>query len=377
MGSIRRPRDGRGWEARYRGPTGHYRSRTFPTKREATRFLIEVEGDKARGSWVDPAGGRLLLESWVDQWWSTTTNLRPTTRVRDENYLANYILPAFGAVPLGRVTHLDVRTWVAELDDRGLAPATIVKAYQILGKVMQAAVDGGLIAISPCRRVPLPKIEREEMRFLNPAEVNRLADAIDDRFRALVLVGSYGGLRRSELAGLRMSRVDLLRGHVDVAEIMVEVQGKATFGPPKTRAGRRVVGLPRGVVDELAGHLSRRPNRLNDFVFQGPEGSVLRASPFRQRFWVPAVRAAGLEPLRLHDLRHTAVSFWIAAGASVKDIAVRAGHASVASVIDRYGHLMPDADAQLRDRLDAMLTAADALPSAAVEGAVVPLRTAP
>jgi integrase len=87
------------------------------------------------------------------------------------------------------------------------------KIYHLLGKVLGAAVDAGMIAQSPCQRVPLPKIEREEMRFLTPVEIARLADAIRPRYRALVLVGAYGGLRIGELAGLRRSRVDLLRGH--------------------------------------------------------------------------------------------------------------------------------------------------------------------
>lgn len=371
MASVRRPRDGRGWEARYRAPDGRYRSRTFPTKREAQRFVAEVEVDKARGSWVDPAGGRILLADWTEQWWTTTTNLRPSTRVRDESYLASYILPAFGRVPLGRITQLDVRAWVAELDSRELAPATVVKAYQILAKILRAAVDGGLIPSTPCRAVPLPRVEREEMRFLTPAQVAHLADVIDPRFRALVLVAAYGGLRRAELAGLRTARVNLPRGQLDIAEIMVEVQGRTTFGPPKTRAGRRVVGLPRSVATELGTHMAHRPDGESDLVFQGPAGGVLRASPFRQRFWLPAIRSAGLEPLRLHDLRHTAVSFWIAGGASVKEIAVRAGHASVATVLDRYGHLLPDSDTELRERLEQMFTAADHQP--APGGQVVPL----
>jgi integrase len=101
---------------------------------------------------------------------------------------------------------------VADLSARGLAPATVQKAYQLLGKVIAAAVDAGMLAQSPCRRVPLPRVEREQMRFLPPAQVAALADAIDRRYRALVLVGAYGGLRIGELAGLRRSRVDLLRG---------------------------------------------------------------------------------------------------------------------------------------------------------------------
>ncbi|HET7517181.1 MAG TPA: hypothetical protein VFN05_05690 [Actinomycetes bacterium] len=130
----------------------------------------------------------------------TTTNLRPKTRDRDELLLRRLALPSFGAVPLAAISQRDVRVWVADLNARGLAPATVQKAYQLLGKVMGAAVDAGMLAQSPCRRVPLPKVEREEMRFLTPAEVAALADAIEARYCALVLVGAYGGLRIGELA---------------------------------------------------------------------------------------------------------------------------------------------------------------------------------
>jgi integrase len=150
--------------------------------------------------------------------------------------------------------------------------------------------------------VPLPKVEREEMRFLSPAEVVTLVDAIDRRYRALVLVGAYGGLRIGELAGLRRSRVNLLRGTVQVAEILVEVRGVLHVGPPKTRASRRMVGLPRFVAEELAAHLAG-PGDPEGFVFTAPQGGPLRVTAFRARVWRPATRAAGLDGLRIHDLR--------------------------------------------------------------------------
>lgn len=80
--------------------------------------------------------------------------------------MRNHVLPVFGTTPLGRITQLDVRAWVADLHASGLAPATVHKASQTLSKVLRAAVDGGLIAQSPCRSVGLPKIESKEMRFL-------------------------------------------------------------------------------------------------------------------------------------------------------------------------------------------------------------------
>jgi hypothetical protein len=102
-------------------------------------------------------------------------------------------------------------------------------------------------------------------------------------------------------------------GTVDVAETVVEVEGRLLFGPPKTRAGRRRIGLPRRVVDELALHL-RAPSRPTDPVFRSPAGGPLRVTAFRNRIWRPATLAAGLPGLRIHDLRHTAVALWIAAG---------------------------------------------------------------
>ncbi len=118
-----------------------------------------------------------------------------------------------------------------------------------------------------------------------------------------------------ELAGLRRGRVDLLRGTVDIAEIVVEVHGQLYTGPPKTRAGRRTVGLPRVVVEELAAHLGP-VGPADAYVFTAEKGGVLRTSNFRVKVWLPAVRVAGLAPLRPHDLRHTAVALWIAAGAN-------------------------------------------------------------
>jgi integrase len=362
----KRVRNGRiTYRVRYRDPAGNQRSKVFARKADAQRFLNETETAKARGTWTDPALGRVLFREWLGEWWATTTNLRASSRARDESLLRRLALPSFGTVPLAAISQRDVRAWVADLSARGLAPATVQKAYQLLGKVMGAAVDAGMLAQSPCRRVPLPKVEREEMRFLTPAEVATLADAIRPRYRALVLVGAYGGLRIGELAGLRHSRVDLLRGTVQVAEIVVEVRGILHVGPPKTRASRRTVGLPRFVVEELAAHLAG-PGDPEGFVFTAPQGGPLRLPAFRARVWRPAVRSAGLDGLRIHDLRHTAVALWIAAGANPKEVAARAGHSSVSFTLDRYGHLYPEADAALRERLEVLYGTAQPAPTSPV-----------
>lgn len=221
-------------------------------------------------------------------------------------------------------------------------------------EVLRAAVDGGLIAQSPCRSVQHPKIETLEMRFLAPAEIATLAESMTGRHRALVVLDAYCGLRLGELAGLRRGRVDLVRRQVRVIETAVDVQGSLIFNAQKTRAGDRTVPIPPSVAERLADHLERFSQPGPDgLVFPGPDGA-LRPNAFRARHWAPAVRAAGLAPLRPHDLRHTAVALWMAAGASPKQIATWAGHTSVSVVLDRYGHLLPGHDDDVLARLDAL-----------------------
>jgi len=352
--------------ARYIDPAGRERAKSFTRRADAQKYLTEIEAAKLKGTWVDPAHGRVRFLAWFEEWWTTTVNLRPKTRTRNEMVFRLYVLPRFGAVPLDAITQREVRAWVTSLTARRLSPATVHKAYQLFAKAMAAAVDSGMLALTPCRGVPLPKIEHEEMRYLNPAEIACLAESIRPGYQALVFLGAYGGLRNGELAGLRRGRVDLLRGTVTVAEIVTEVEGRLFFGLPKTRAGRRTVGLPRFVIRELEAHLAD-PGDPSGHVFTAPNGGPLRVTAFRARTWRPATKAAGLEGLGIHDLRHTAVALWIAAGASPKEVAALAGHSSVSFTLDRYGHLYPDSYATLRDRLDALHSSAQERDAEAID----------
>jgi integrase len=116
------------------------------------------------------------------------------------------------------------------------------------------------------------------------------------------------------------------------------------------------VPLPRFVADALAEDVAGlEPGAL---VFPAPRGGPVRPSLWRRRVWRPAVDRAGLAPLRLHDLRHTAVALWIAAGASPVEVAARAGHTSTVTVLDPYGHLLPGAGERVTDALDAMARSA-------------------
>ena len=125
-------------------------------------------------------------------------------------------------------------------------------------------------------------------------------------------------------------------------------------GAPKTKAGRRTVPVAPTIATALEDHMGTyTPPEPQAPVFAGAGGGTLRAAAWRSRFWTPATRAAGLAPLRVHDMRHTAVALWIAAGANPKQLAAWAGHTSVAVVLDRYGHLFEGHEAAVLSRLDA------------------------
>ena len=297
FGSLRQLPSGR-WQARYRDAAGksHTAPQTFATRPEAARFLAQVETDLARGEWTDPRAGRVAFAEWAGRWQATTTNLRPNTRALHAYLLRRFLLPAFADTALADLDLMAVRSWLAGLEGAAVSPNTVAKAYRLLARIMDTAVEAALIVRNPCSVKGAATERAPEMRVATVAQVAALAEAIDPRYRALVLVAAYAGLRWGELVGLRVKRVDLLHGRITVAEQATEIDGQFTWGPPKTEAGRRTVTLPAVAAEALAEHLSTYSQPGPEgLVFTSTEGGLLRRSNFQRRVWRPATRAVGLE----------------------------------------------------------------------------------
>lgn len=353
MGWVRKvkQRSGFGWQARWRDPAGTERAKNFPRKVDAERYLVSLESDKLRGRYADPRLGRTKLTDWLTEWQSTRTNLSPATRLRDEASIRNHVIPKLGNVAIGQIQPVHVAQWVAALDAKGLAPATTRKAYQLLSAALRSAVDNGLIPLSPCRNVKLPRLQNPEMRILEPDEVKILADTIDERYRAMVLTAAYSGLRFGELCALRTERFDALRKTVRVEESLSEVRGEFYFKAPKSDASRRTISVPGFLVEKLAQHLATYLDS-SELVFTAPEGGPIRRTNFRRRVWIPAVEASVGEPCTFHDLRHSHAALLISQGEHPKVIQERLGHASIKTTLDTYGHLFDGLDEAAADRLD-------------------------
>jgi len=139
-------------------------------------------------------------------------------------------------VPLTAVRHADVAGWVAEL---ALAPATVRYVHRVFSLLLDLAVRDGRLASNPANGVRLPRVERAEKRFLTHQQVRDLADAAGPHATAILML-AYCGLRWGELAALRVSRLDLMRRRLTVAEAVTEVRGHLTWGTPKSHQHRSV-----------------------------------------------------------------------------------------------------------------------------------------
>lgn len=375
MANVKKLGEGRSarYRVKYRTKAGESRSQVFDLKREADAFAESVEPAKRKGTFTDPTRGKIDFGTLADAWLKLPSQSRPSTRARDESYLRTNIRPYFAGRRIGDLTRGDIQVWVDELTaDRNLAPATVVKAHQILAKILDSAVRDERLGVNPARTlIDLPELDDAEARFLTPDELLGLEASMPDRYAVLVPFLADVGLRIGEAAGLRWRDVDTWAGTVTVREKLVEVHGKATLGAPKTRAGRRIVPT---LTREVGQRLERTRGAPDAFVFASPEGGPLRPAAFRSRVWRPAVLAAGLgAPLPTpHSLRHSAVAHWIAAGVEPYKLAKWAGHRSVATIYSVYGHLLTNDATEERAALSAIRAAAEA--SRAESATVLPLR---
>lgn len=373
FGNVRRLNSGR-YQARYFDSAGqrHTAPDTFATRADANRWLSTVEADMVRGDWIDPRMRRVTFGEWAEEWLATTAHLAPKTRDGYESLLRMHVLPFFGRYEIGHIEQVHVRRFVSDMQRRGIGAGVVINAYRVVSGVLAAAVGSGALRANPAVGVKLPRRRRVEMQFLTAAQVEDLADAIATppgrdpmpAYRILVHVAAYTGLRAGEIAGLRVGRINLLRGVIDVVETVVETRTGVLDRQPTKNRQRRTVPIPRFLADELAAHLADRANDPDALVFPAPDGGPHRHSAFYHSYYRPAVRRAGVPPrTRFHDLRHTCAALLIAQGHHPKAIMELMGHSTINVTLDTYGHLFPSLMEAVASGLDAAYRSATSAPT--------------
>ena len=192
-----------------------------------------------RGSWVDPRNGKVTLEAYANRWLAHRHNLRIRTVELYGSPLDNHILPVLGRRELSKLSTAEVCVWFADVvQESGLASTTAAKCYRLLRTILNTAVEDELIVKNPCVIKGAATERSPERPIATIAQVDALATAIDPRWRALVLLATYGSLRWGELTALTRQRIDLQAGTVEVVEHALELSGGTrVLGPPKTDAG--------------------------------------------------------------------------------------------------------------------------------------------
>ncbi len=288
-------------------------------------------------------------------WLSLQVHRQASVEVFD-TLLRNHVLPAFADRDVRTMRRSDVQAWVADRA-KVLAPASVEVAYCALAGICTLAEADGLIGRSPCVDIRLPRIERTPVVPPSIDEVDALAEAVPDRYCAVVLLAAGTGLRQGECFGLSRDRIDDDAAHITVdRQLYTPTQGPPYVAPPKTRASYRRVPLPASVAEVLEEHQRRFPPHRDGFLFTNGRGALPRRNSFGE-MWRNAVRRAGLTRMvHFHDLRHFYASLLIHHGESVKVVQARLGHASVTETLDTYAHLWPDNGDRTRAAINEVLS---------------------
>lgn len=375
-GSIqkRKDRPDKPYRARYWAPDGKQKSKSFAKKTDAQLWLRNELGKLDSGEWLDPKAGAVTVREWSETWLHGLTGKKPKTLSGYESILRSRLLPKFGDHQLRQVTPAGVRSWMAEMAAEGLSPASIRQQRQVLHAMLEVGVADGLLGRNPTAHVKAPSVSRRRQLFLTAEQLARLADACEERQEGagvLVRFLGYSGLRWGEAVALRRSAINLDRRRVRVKESATEVGGKLEWGTPKTHEARSVI-LPAFLCTRLASHVDGMSP--NDLVFRASRGGPLRSSNFRRDVWTAACAESAMpEGLLVHDLRDTAASLAISAGASIKAVQRMLGHASASMTLDVYASLFEEDLEELADRLDAKFAAADVTPTRPQDDKVVHL----
>jgi integrase len=262
--------------------------------------------------------------------------------------LESKVLPKLGHLRLSAVTRNHLQDLVDALVASGNAPSTVRNTILPLRAIYRRATDRDQIAINPTLRLRLPAVRGKRERTARADEAAALLTALADEDRALWATAFYTGLRRGELQALEWADIDFDNNLINVVRAWDQKVGPIS---PKSRAGERRVPIPKTLRQHLLTHRLRQGHTREGFVFANSHGRPFDPSTIlarARRAW----HTAELQPVTLHECRHTYAAFMIAAGINAKALSTYMGHTSITVTLDRYGHLLPGNEHQAAKALD-------------------------
>lgn len=362
FGAIRKLPSGR-YQATYTGPDARrYKApTTFDSELDAEAWLTDVRRAISRQEWTPEWGTRrptTILFGDYAQAWLVNRPLKPRTREHYGRLLDRQINPTFADTPIKMITPHMVRNWHTGLGSS--TPTLRSHAYALLRTILSQAVSDGELQNNPCHIRGAGSSKR--VHKIKPAtirELTALTEALPRRYRSMVLLAAWCGLRLGELTELRRKDVNLTLGVLHVRRAVVRVGGRFEVGTPKSDAGIRDVAVPPHLLPLLQAHLhSDVASGREALLFPAADGRSHMAPSSLYKVFYPAREAAGRPDLRFHDLRHTGAVLAASTGATLAELMARLGH-STAGAAMRYQHASQDRDRIIADALSALATLDD------------------
>jgi integrase len=400
MGHISKTPAGN-FRANWRDPVGDQKAKTFKTRKQAAAYLSEIEDSLNKGTYLDPAKGRLRFGDHAQRWLAGR-HVEARTHERTLSVMRVHILPKWAEWKLAKIEHMAVQEWINDLA-RKLSPASVAKCHGTLSMVIGSAVRARLIPFNPCEGVKLPsthKPQRPALALSKEDFFERLLPAAPHEHRALIATPAGCGLRWGECIGLTWSAIDFGRNVLRVVQVVIESGGARSIKPfPKSRAGVRSVPMPRFLRHELETlrSLKRNPDPAS-LVFATRTGLPPLRATFRREVWRPSLVRAGLlgsiiemgphkwratwpdesgmpwdkeftterdavayvaeksaGGLRFHDLRHTYATWLVSDGVPVNIVQKVMGHESASTTLNLYTHAPHDYEGRIKGVFDDLI----------------------
>lgn len=342
------------WQASYVDGAGKRRAKLFERKSDGEAWLVETSHDLARGLHTPTSVSPTVKEAgalWIKR--CNEKKLEQSTIRSYEEHCDRHIYPFLGAKKLSDLNSPSVNAFADRLREDGRSPEMVRRVVRSLGAIFREARRRGLSSVDPTAGVDLHLPGREDPRPVAPtkAELQAIIAGVTGRWRPLVLVAIFCGLRASELRGLRWEDVDFDARQINVAQ-RADIYHK--IGRLKSKSAYRSIPCPSLVLNSLREWKLACPKGELGLVFPNGSGNVEALSNIMQRGFEPlqvaagVVDAAGAAKYGMHALRHACASLWIENGMNPKRIQTLMGHSTIQMTYDVYGHLFQDAGADQR-----------------------------
>lgn len=329
------------------GEKKHICKRGFNTQREAKEYERSFMDQQSVTS-------DILFTSLVENYMEDMKHrLKPTTMENKRNIIEGKLLPYFSRLKVCDIDTIKIRKWQNELitfrDENGrpYSQTYLKTVHNQLSAIMNYAVKHYRLASNPCHAAgSIGRSKANEMKIWTRDEYERFANQIDKSSMKLAFdILFYTGIRSGEL--LALTPADILPDRrFSINKNYARIKGEELFLVPKTPKSKRTIAIPDFLYEDILEYVSKlygiEPgDRIFYFTKSALEKEIKRTAP-----------KANLEPIRVHDLRHSHASMLIEMGFDILEISERLGHESAKTTLDTYSHLYPDKDQKLADRLN-------------------------